>query len=416
MRSRDLRIALALALLAAVFRLPRLHAPAEEYFDEVYHAVSARQYLAGEMPIEWVHPPMAKLLIAAGVWAFGYHPWAWRLMPALFGVALAPLFYLFARRVLATERAALLASVLLLADGVYLVQSRIAMTNIFAVVFQVGAVFLLLRAALLEPLPAGGMLAVGLVLGLALATRWTSLFAMAFMGLVFLALRRLRVFRPRELGLAALAFGVIPLLVYFGSYLPLKEVKSWQTDKHGLAEVLELQRQVWDYHANLNASHPYFSKWYSWPWLYRPTWYYFKQKDERIEGIVALGNPPLWWASLPIAVWALAAGRKARDPRLLFAGFGYCALFLPWGIAPRTLNYSHYLFEALPYACLALGTLLDREWDGRFGPLARGYLALVVALFLFFVPFLMGLPVPAWAFGRTLFDDVRPWTWFPRWV
>ena len=213
MTSRDLRIALALALLAAMFRLPRLHAPAEEYFDEVYHAVSARQYLAGEGPIEWVHPPMAKLLIAGGLWALGYAPpagarivagdqfvpaWAWRLMPALFGVALAPLFYLFARRVLATERAALLAAVLLLADGVYLVQSRIAMTNIFAVVFQVGAASLLLRAALEETLPVGGMLGVGLALGLALATRWTSLFAMAFMGLVFLTLRRLRLLRSEE--------------------------------------------------------------------------------------------------------------------------------------------------------------------------------------------------------------------------
>ena len=82
--------------------------------------------------------PTAKLLIAVGVWLFGYRPWAWRLVPALAGVALAPVFYLLARRVLVTDRAAVLATVLLLCDGVYLVQSRIAMTNIFAVLFQRG--------------------------------------------------------------------------------------------------------------------------------------------------------------------------------------------------------------------------------------------------------------------------------------
>ena len=89
-----------------------------------------------------MHPPTAKLLIATGVWLFGYKPWAWRLAPALAGILLAPLFFLLARRVLATERAALLATLLLLMDGVYLVQSRIAMTNIFAVLFQLPSALL----------------------------------------------------------------------------------------------------------------------------------------------------------------------------------------------------------------------------------------------------------------------------------
>ena len=44
-------------------------------FDEVYHAKTALQYLQGQNPTEWVHPPTAKLLIAAGVWVFGYEPW-----------------------------------------------------------------------------------------------------------------------------------------------------------------------------------------------------------------------------------------------------------------------------------------------------------------------------------------------------
>src|SRR4029453_2092104 len=112
-RRRDLRLALILALAAAAFRLPRLGFPAEEVFDEVYHAQTALQHLKGDTPPEWDHPPPAELLIAVGVWAFGCHPWAWRLLPALAGIALAPVFFLLARRVLATERAALLASVLL---------------------------------------------------------------------------------------------------------------------------------------------------------------------------------------------------------------------------------------------------------------------------------------------------------------
>ena len=89
--SRATRLLLGVALLAALFRLPGLGFPREEYFDEVYHAKTARQYLRGEEPTEWVHPPTAKLLIATGVWLFGYKPWAWRLAPAAAGILIAPL-------------------------------------------------------------------------------------------------------------------------------------------------------------------------------------------------------------------------------------------------------------------------------------------------------------------------------------
>ena len=407
---RDLAIALLFTFAAAVFRLPRLAMPGEEVFDEVYHAKTALQYLNGESPTEWVHPPTAKLLIAVGVWLFGYEPWAWRLMPALAGVALAPVFYLFARRALVTERAAVLATVLLLCDGVYLVQSRIAMTNIFAVLFQVSAALFILRAALRPRLSAADMAAAGLFLGLALSTRWTSLWAAGFLGLVLLAVRRLRIIKPRELTLTVLAFLVMPAGIYVLSYVP------WMRQGHEVRELLPLQKAIWRYHADLHATHPYFSAWYSWPLLYRPTWYYFKQTGETIRGIVALGNPALWWASVPVTVWALVTGAREKDPRRLFSGLGFCALYLPWGVAPRTLNYSHYLFEAIPYACLSLGALLDREWSGKWALLARSYAALVVLLFFFFLPFLIALPVPAGWYFHDLGRGVRPWTWFPKWV
>jgi len=407
---RDLAIALLFTLAAAAFRLPQLGTPGEEVFDEVYHAKTALQYLNREPPTEWVHPPTAKLLIAVGVWLFGYEPWAWRLPAAMAGIALAPVFYLLARRALARERAAVLATVLLLGDGVYLVQSRIAMTNIFAVLFQVSAALFILRAALRPRLSAPDMLAAGLFIGLALSTRWTSLWAAGYLGLVLLAVRRLRLIKPRELSLTLLAFAVLPVGIYVLSYWP------WMAQGHALKELLPLQKAIWRYHADLRATHPYFSKWYTWPLLYRPTWYYFKQTGETIRGIVAIGNPALWWASVPVTLWALVTGARERDPRRLFAGLGFCALYLPWGISPRTLNYSHYLFEAIPYACLSLGELLDRAWDGRWSPLARGYVALAVFLFFFFLPFLIALPVPARWYFHDLGGGVRPWTWFPKWV
>ena len=192
---------------------------------------------------------------------------------------------------------------------------------------------------------------------------------------------------------------------------------------------VEWQRGIWGYHANLNATHTYFSRWWTWPWLYRPTWYFWFSGEGYVRGIVALGNPAIWWAAVPVSLWALATGIRWRDPRRVFCGAGFFLLYLPWGLSPRTLNFSHYLFEAIPYACLSLGSLLDRRWDEGQAVLARGYLVTVAALFLLFLPLLTALPVPLALWGyrfpqlpvelgqlRFVLGGFGIWTWFPTWV
>jgi dolichyl-phosphate-mannose--protein O-mannosyl transferase len=283
-----------------------------------------------------------------------------------------------------------LATVLLLFDGVYLVQSRVAMTNVFAVLFQLLSALLLVRAATAPRLLLGPMAAAGVALGLALSTRWTSLFAWGFLGLVFLALRRAKAFRPRELALGALAFAGVPAGIYLLSYVP------WMRQGHTAWDVVTTQKAIWDYHAHLSAAHTYFSHWYTWPWLYRPTWYFWWSGDGWARGIVALGNPAIWWASVPVAAWAVVTGVRWRDHRRVFAGAGFFCLYLPWGLSPRTLNFSHYLFEAIPYACLSLGALLDESWDDPArGQVARGFVLLAASLFGVSFPVLTALPVPA---------------------
>jgi dolichyl-phosphate-mannose--protein O-mannosyl transferase len=181
-------------------------------------------------------------------------------------------------------------------------------------------------------------------------------------------------------------------------------------------EAVTLQKAIWRYHADLTATHNYFSPWWTWPWLYRPTWYFWWSGDGWVRGIVALGNPAIWWLSVPAAAWALGTGVRWRDPRRVFAGAGFFLLYLPWGLSPRTLNFNHYLFEAIPYACLALGFVLDRTWDGRHPLVARGYVLVVVGLFLLYLPFLTAIPVPASAWGYRFPWGPGVWIWFGSWV
>jgi predicted membrane-bound dolichyl-phosphate-mannose-protein mannosyltransferase len=69
----DAALLLGLVLVALLFRLWRLDMPRDTYFDEVYHARSATEWLANWQNgydrdvYEWTHPMLAKYLIAAGI-------------------------------------------------------------------------------------------------------------------------------------------------------------------------------------------------------------------------------------------------------------------------------------------------------------------------------------------------------------
>ena len=103
----------------------------------------------------------------------------------------------------------------------------------------------------------------------------------------------------------------------------------------------------------------------------------------------------------------------------MFAGAGFFLLYLPWGFSPRTLNFSHYLFEAIPYACLALGMLLDRAvgrpraW--RFA--AWGYAAVGRACSSSSsCRSSPRCPVPSALWGFRFPGGGGLWTWFPSWI
>lgn len=365
-----------LTVVTTVLRLWGLDHPNEMIFDEVYHARAANEYLHGIKPNEWVHPPLAKLLIAIGVYFNGMNSFGWRIVPVIAGALLVPVFYLLAKRMFGHRGWAIAATFLLCLDGVYFVQSRTAMTNIFATLFQVTALtglyfyWLECKNNRHSPLATRLLWGTGLAISLALATRWTSLWGYGFI-LTWLGLREILPRREQGTGIWKVppfdwrfwahsipAFIILPGVVYLLSYVP------YMLQGHSVLEVITMQGDIWRYHANLRDPHPYYSAWYSWPFLVRPTWYHFHDfRNGTLSGIIALGNPAIWWASLFAAGWAVWQGFKRRFLPLFFAGTAFFFLYLPWGISPRQLNYNHYMFEAIPYAVLAITFFLKELWE-----------------------------------------------------
>ena len=127
-------------------------------WDEQYYVFDAEAYLGGGIgqPIEgappvkiadegtWVHPPLGKWIIALlGVGPIGQRPIGWRLPSAVFGIAGVALLYLLALRLWRSVWWAGLAALLLALDGLHIVQSRIAMLDIFLTTFITAAMLFL---------------------------------------------------------------------------------------------------------------------------------------------------------------------------------------------------------------------------------------------------------------------------------
>ena len=92
----------------------------------------------------WVHPPLGKWIIALlGVGPIGQRSIGWRLPPAVFGIAGVALLYLLALRLWRSVWWAGFAALLLALDGLHIVQSRIAMLDIFLTTFITAAVLFL---------------------------------------------------------------------------------------------------------------------------------------------------------------------------------------------------------------------------------------------------------------------------------
>jgi dolichyl-phosphate-mannose-protein mannosyltransferase len=449
--------------------------PNGQVFDEIYFGVFAHNDLKGISYFD-PEPPLSKLIIASGEWLYGwwratfqgahgdyadlgFNTYGWRIMSVIFGSLCVPLMYLFARKLWPNRLFAITAATLVCFDGMFFVQSRIGMIDIFPIflIMLSYTVFLVHRESRSERDSIVTLLLTGTVLGLAVAAKWIALAALVSI-VFFLVMRpvarRVRIAlgdgerawrwgflegpdlpggaRPSlYVPAAVLAFALIPLVIYVASWIPFFTRGQF----HSLADLLDYQRQSYVYHATLTATHPYGSPWYSWPFLWRPVAYYYEYqglgvdaatRQQLVAGIVNLGNPLIWWASIP-AVLSLpyfVVRHRSFPAAVILVGF--VSQYLPWARITRVI-FLYHMFGGLIFMVLALAFVLVRMQQA--GPiridfagervvlslryLVPAFLALVVVVFLYLYPVWTGLPIsqPSYLSGF-------PWgkMWLQTWI
>lgn len=409
------RLLFLLIILNFFLRTFNLHHPEQYIFDEVYHAFTANAYRHNDprgyewwhqsetkgTAYEWLHPPLSKLFMAGGIYLFGNNSFGWRISSSIFGTL--TIFFLFLLgKALFNQRVALLACFLFTFEGLVFVQSRIAMNDIFLTAWLLLASYFFVLW--FQKSKKKYLLLSGIITGLAISTKWPGVFVLPlfFLFLAFRLKKKFSSFLKKNSLSLLVSFLIIPLLIYFLSFL------QFFFQGHSLKTFYQLHQQIWWYQTNLKATHSYQSRAYTWPLMWRPVWFYVNYQKEKIANIYALGNPLIFWGGLLVLPFALFKAFVKKSKPLVFTLLAYFLFWVPWIASPRIMFLYHYL-PSIPFLCLILGWQLERWFKDkkrkRFWAII--YLALVVLCFAFFYPHLTGLLVPK--------NLNRFYYWLPSW-
>lgn len=410
------------------------------YFDEIYFARTAEGYLHLQMPYEWTHPPLGKLIQAGGIAIFGLTPFGWRIMGVIFGTLMIAVMYLLGKKLLGTWIGGFTAAFLMTFDFMHFTMARMGTADTYLICFTVTSqlFFLIyLKNVVDKGLKAASVFPLFLAFvffSLALASKFAiALFGFAAYIAILLAIRLKDVKNLK--GTISdkiyclldqpyswiVAFILIALGIYFATYIP--DMLAGRT----FIGVLNLQDQMYIYHSTQTATRWYDSTWYSWPFMFNPfnpnmhvpIW--LSAGESFPNGITSvidlLGNPAVWWVGF-VAILGLTIfyvpkffSKKFDFKKNLPAVFIIVFFFFQWlpYIFITRQVYIYHFYSDVPFLCLGTAFFVSKYWSNKWVKIAAiAYFALTIGLFVLFYPIISGAP--------TSTATVNNLTWFKSWI
>ena len=473
---------LLVAAFAGLLRFHRLGVPPEMVFDEVYYASQAADLL--DYGVEYdpeegapeyvVHPPVGKWVIALGQLLLERDAFGWRFMVALLGTLSVLMLARIGRRLFRSTLLGCAAGLLLAVDGMHFVHSRMALLDLILMFFALGAFGALLvdrdrtrerLASTVERLGAPALsgfgpglglrpwrLGAGVLLGLAVGTKWSGLFFLAAFGLLTVlwdlgARRAAGVERPwagtlvRDAWPAFFSLVGVALVVYLASWTgwftadpSTAYARDWAETQGGgwplvpsaLQSLLHYHDQALGFHETLSSPHNYESNPWGWLVLARSTSVFYEglsqgqggcEVESCAQAITALGTPALWWAATLALPVLLVRWAGARDWRAGAVLAGVAAGYLPWFAYQERTIFSFYTVAFVPWLVLAVVLVLGLVLGPRDASPARratgaavagSYVALVVVNFAWLYPVLAAVVIP--------YAEWADRMWWPSWI
>ncbi|MDO8575560.1 MAG: phospholipid carrier-dependent glycosyltransferase [bacterium] len=460
---KNIYLLLILFVLSIATRFIFFGYPKEVVFDETYFGKFASSYLTGNYYFD-LHPPLGKLLISGMGYTAGaktdstdyskinnpykddIYIW-YRLLPTIAGILLPLIIFFIILQLGVSSLGAFVTSALIIFENSLVVQARFISLDSILLFFGFSALLLyLLYSKSNDEKKKVYLVLSAIFASLAFCIKWTGL---SFLGLI-LFMELYEIFRNRLSGILSKTkslikyakivtlFFIIGFAIYFSSFV----IHFALLPKTGLGDVFmsesfqktlvgskyennqdikvpnlpekffELNKEMYAVNARMDAEHSYSSLWYTWPFMYRPVFYWQGIIDDESLSrpyIYYLGNPIIYWLSIGAIILLVLLSRFFKDSRktALFIIAGFCINFLPFIFIGRVMFLYHYA-TALIFAVMALVLIIDRISVRRTKYVLFGALLILsVASFTFFSPL---------TYGRPLTDSqLAHRIWFPSW-
>lgn len=404
--------------------------PAQVVFDEVHYGKAVNGYLTGKYFFTG-HPPLGPQLITLGAWLGGYRnngftfenigqPFlnqpsivSLRIMPALAGALLSLVIYFFLLTLGLPIILAFTGGLLLNLENALIVESHSAFITIFVIFFGfLGLTFFLKSRQ--RNYSWIFLLLAGTSMGLSLAAEWTAAGFFIFIGLLLLKDFLVICFGNQSKKLLKELKGLIVtasvfVLTVFLVYFTVFQIHFALLPKPGTGDAFMTQDflkgklnpfqkfielNMTSYQTNLvgiKSTHPYSSKWYTWPFMTKPI-FYWSGLNERIY---LLGNPVLWWGSslagiIFICLFFIKKWWKNSSASLLL--LGYVSTYIPFIPVPRILFLYHY-FAPLIFSIMILIFLINKIPNPLKARILILFVLIVTISFLYFSPLTYGLKI-----------------------
>ncbi|AFZ15401.1 glycosyl transferase family 39 [Crinalium epipsammum PCC 9333] len=447
-------------------------------FDEVYYAKFANNYLT-RTPFFNAHPPLSQYIIAIGIWLGSHFPFGNDTVNGLTGSLRSPISYRWinaltgsfiplvvagiAYQLTHRRSYALIAALFTAADGLFLVESRYALNNIYLVILGLLGQWYFLLAVSNKGYKRWLWLAfAGVWFGASASIKWNGLWFMLGAYMLWGSAWLMRWARLANKGQDSAAshqdaqnatlsnkkmpwqnltqlnllhiivnLGIIPVLIYSLIWIPHLKLNP-------TPDFWDMQNEILHYHERIGNGpkvHPYCSNWYTWPLMLRPIAYFYEKSRSATEmppllpplppgtgkvifDVHAIGNPILWWlstAAILILILQLAhtflqggGGKYPLKPSSwigLYLIINYAANLLPWVRVTRCTFIYHYMGSSV-FATLALAWIID-QWLQSPKPILKKtgitVIFLVLLAFVFWMPIYLGLPLDQQAY------QIRMW-------
>jgi len=389
-------------------RMQDLGYPEHLTWDEPHFAENARNFLHNRP--DWNdHPPLGKLLIAAGMIVVGDNSTGWRLVPLLFGLALIGLAYFLTASAFRSRMAGLFAAAFVAADGFVLAYAKTALIDEMLATMMVAAALSLWRARSWIGIAIGAVF-----IGLAMSIKFSG----AVMAVPLACIIVWRFGRSsKSAGLLALSFllivGVYAAQFSFGLALT--------GSAHGLDDVFRKSVDFLRRHlAATEGKHPQTSRWYTWFIPLKTITLHYAREGDTVRTLSTMGHPVLWWGVNGAVLWsAFDSVRRRREhasatDEKAVPNWGSGQLYLlllwflpllPWIITDRDSYLYHYL-PSYVFGLMLLGGVVSTI-AGRKA-IQLGFVVVVALVFVYCVPVWAKIPFSADSLLHFLFFPHKP--------